>query len=82
MAMANLAESLWNLLGTDWKHRKVARRHSRSFACRCGNQIFFRNSQCLSCKASLGYLPLQAKLVPLDPGPQAAPGAWRVAIRW
>jgi hypothetical protein len=68
--MPNLLETLGNLLGTSWKHRDVARRHSRSFACRCGNHIFFGNNLCLACDARLGYLPREAKLVPLDPQAQ------------
>jgi zinc-ribbon domain len=72
--MAMLLETLGNLVRTNWKHRDVAKRHSRTFLCRCGNHIFFRNSLCLGCQAPLGYLPGEARLVPLDPGPQ--PGTW------
>jgi hypothetical protein len=72
--MATLLETLAELIGANRKHRDVAERHSRTFSCRCGNHIFFRNSQCLRCQAPLGYLPGEARLVPLDPGPQ--PGTW------
>jgi hypothetical protein len=72
--MASFLEALGNLIGTNWKHRDVARRHSRTFLCRCGNHVFFRNSLCLGCQAPLGYLPAAAKLAPLDPGPRA--GTW------
>src|SRR4051812_11815951 len=72
--MASLFETLGDLVGTNWKHRDVARRHSRTFTCRCGTHVFFRNSMCLKCQTPLGYLPGQAKLLPLDPGPQA--GTW------
>jgi hypothetical protein len=68
--MATLLETLGELIGTNWKHRDVAKRHSRTFLCRCGNHIFFRNSLCVGCQAPLGYLPGDARLVPLDPGPQ------------
>src|SRR5262245_4786408 len=72
--MASLLETLSELIGMNWKHRDVARRHSRTFVCRCGTHIFFRNSLCLTCQSSLGYLPGEARLVALDPGPQ--PGTW------
>lgn len=40
---------------------------SRAYRCRCGRPVFFRNSVCLACKTPLGYEPLQAKVIPLDP---------------
>jgi len=75
-AMPNILETLGKLIGTNRKTRDAAKRHSRTFFCRCGNHIFFRNSQCLGCRAPLGYLPGEGRLVPLDPGPQ--PGTWVV----
>jgi len=75
--MASLLETLGELIGTNRKQRDVARRHSRTFTCRCGTHIFFRNSLCLSCHAPLGYLPDAAKLVPLDPAPE--PDTWVAA---
>jgi hypothetical protein len=74
--MPYIQETLSKLIGTDWKRRETARRHSRTFVCRCGRQIFFRDSECAGCKVPLGYLPGDARLVPLDPGPQ--PGTWLV----
>jgi len=73
--MASLLDTLGELIGTTWKHREVTRRHSRTFTCRCGNHVFFRNTTCLKCQSPLGYLPAEAKLLPLDPGPEA--GTWR-----
>ena len=49
-------------------------RHSRSYRCRCGNRIFFRNTLCLACRSQLGYLPETGRLAALDPGPVA--GIW------
>ena len=72
--MATLLETLGELIGTNWKRRDVDKRHSRTFLCRCGNHIFFQNSLCLRCQAQLGYLPGDARLMPLDPGPQS--GTW------
>jgi hypothetical protein len=75
--MQNLPDTLDKLIGTGWRQRDTVQRHSRTFACgRCENHVFFSNSQCLSCNAQLGYLPLEARLVALDPGPR--PRTWRV----
>ena len=38
----------------------------RAFVCRCGQPVFFRNSQCVVCKTPLGYDPDVALLLPLD----------------
>ncbi len=56
-----------------------ARRLSRSYKCRCGAQLFFRNTQCLTCDAKLGFLPDDGRVVALDPGPR--PGTWTAAGR-
>jgi hypothetical protein len=74
--MQNLLETIGKLIGTSWKHRDTRERHSRAFVCRCGSHVFFGNSLCLSCNAPLGYLPRDAKLVPLDPGSQSE--AWQI----
>jgi hypothetical protein len=39
----------------------------RSYTCRCGRPIFFRNSRCLGCGAALGYEPNAGVLRALDP---------------
>ncbi|MBS0321867.1 MAG: putative zinc-binding metallopeptidase [Proteobacteria bacterium] len=59
-------------------HQRIAR-HLRQYRCRCGNRVFFRNTQCLACHAPLGYLPDVGRIVALDPGPY--PGTWRVEGR-
>ncbi|OLF55136.1 putative zinc-binding metallopeptidase [Pseudomonas chlororaphis] len=46
-------------------------RNSKVWACRCGQSLFFRNSQCLACSALLGYQPEQSRLSSLQPGPDA-----------
>jgi len=38
----------------------------RAFVCRCGQPVFFRNSQCVVCKTPLGYDAELALLLPLD----------------
>ena len=54
-------------------------RHARSYVCRCGNRIFFRNTLCLTCNSQLGYLPDEGRVAALDPGPE--PGTWRTEGR-
>jgi hypothetical protein len=39
----------------------------RSYTCRCGRPIFFRNSRCLGCDAALGYEPATGVLKALEP---------------
>ena len=75
--MPDVLDTLGKAIGTNWKRQDpAAKRHSRTFLCRCGNHVFFSNSLCLGCQAPLGYLPGEARLVPLDPGSQ--PGTWVV----
>ena len=40
----------------------------RTYTCRCGNMVFFRNSFCLNCGSALGYDPYIGKVLPLDLG--------------
>lgn len=49
----------------------------RVYRCRCGRQVFFRNSQCLACGTPLGYLPSRHSLHPLQAAHE--PGLWQVA---
>jgi hypothetical protein len=39
----------------------------RSYTCRCGRPLFFRNSRCLGCGAELGYEPSAGVLRALEP---------------
>jgi hypothetical protein len=67
-------------LGAPLKQRdERLARHSRSYQCRCGSRIFFRNTLCLACKSPLGYLPDEGRVAALDPGP--AQGTWRAEGR-
>ena len=54
--MESLFETVAGLLSKSWKAR-AAPRHSRAFRCRCGRNIFFRNSLCIGCSGPLGYAP-------------------------
>ena len=47
-----------------------APRHSRFYQCRCGNPVFFDNTQCLACQSQLGYLPDEGRVAAMDPGPE------------
>ncbi|SCY38282.1 MULTISPECIES: putative zinc-binding metallopeptidase [unclassified Pseudomonas] len=49
-------------------------RNSKVWPCRCGQSLFFRNSQCLACLAALGYQPEQSRLSSLQPAEQ--PDTW------
>ena len=69
--------SLHEGIGTQLKQR--VSRHARSYQCRCGNRIFFRNTLCLACRSQLGYLPDEGRMAALDPG--ASPDTWRVEGR-
>lgn len=74
--MRDLLESLDHDVGTQLKRQDVrAGRHSRAYKCRCGNHVFFGNTLCLACNATLGFLPDEGQVSPLDPGPE--PGTWR-----
>ncbi len=54
-------------------------RHSRAYSCRCGNTLFFANTQCLACGSLLGYLPDERRIAALDP--DTDPGVWRAQDR-
>ena len=71
--MPDLFESLGQRLAAEWKQHKVEKKLSRRYRCRCGAPVFFRNTECLTCKSALGYLPEAASLLTLDAGPE--PGA-------
>jgi hypothetical protein len=53
---------------------QLSRQLQRTYTCRCGSMIFFRNSFCLHCRSALGYDPVVGKVLPLDKGVQ--PGTW------
>jgi hypothetical protein len=63
-----LIDSITKRLTTDWKLRKTGEKLTRSYKCRCGAAIFFRNTQCLTCKSPLGFLADSLSLTALGPG--------------
>ena len=52
----------------------------RTYTCRCGSQLFFRNSFCLNCHTALGYDPVVGKVLPLDNG--SDPNTWVLADKY
>lgn len=58
---------------------------SHLYRCACGQALYFRNSQCVVCGRTLGYVPEQRELLALEaatpPEGAAVPpdGAWRLA---
>ncbi|WP_454692704.1 zinc-binding metallopeptidase family protein [Achromobacter aloeverae] len=58
-------------------HAGVAPATPRAYLCICGRRVFFGNTQCLYCKAPLGYVPSRCGLYALAPG--AEPDTWRIA---
>ena len=59
--------------------RERAHRLSRSYRCRCGNQVFFDNTLCLKCDSKLGYLPDEGRVAVIEPGPRE--GTWKTPGR-
>lgn len=53
------------------------KRNSKVWQCRCGQSVFFPNSQCLACSAALGYLPEQERIAALEPAGE--PDTWRIS---
>ena len=78
--MQDLLQSLAKRIEAQRQKRdERAERHSHTFRCRCGNDIFFDNTLCLACKSPLGLLPDTGKVVALDPSPTH--GTWHVEGR-
>jgi hypothetical protein len=73
--MFDMFESFFKRLSSDWTLHKTGEKLSRAYHCNCGEPIFFPNTQCLSCKAPLGFLPDTLSLAALADGPQ--PGTVR-----
>ena len=73
--MTSLFDSLFDELESFWKKPHTPR-SKRAFRCDCDRPLFFRNSQCLGCKAPLGYEPMLGELRTLQPGEK--PYTWRL----
>jgi len=63
----SLIESIARRLTADWKLHKTGEKLTRSYRCRCGTAIFFRNTQCLTCTSQLGFLADSLSLAALNP---------------
>ena len=68
-------ENIAQRLSEVW-HTPDLPRRGHTHRCQCGHAIFFRNSQCLTCGAQLGYEPDLEAVHALRPGPEA--GIWRL----
>lgn len=77
--MEQILLSLGRRLTVNWKRLRIGRRLAHAYQCRCKTAVFFRNTQCLTCRSQLGFLPEQLQLAALDPG--ATPGTVRAAGR-
>ncbi|MEX3772338.1 putative zinc-binding metallopeptidase [Pseudomonas sp. MYb118] len=55
---------------------QLSPRSRKVWSCRCGQSLFFPNSQCLACSAALGYQPRQGRLTSMQPAEQ--PGTWQL----
>jgi hypothetical protein len=80
--MDDLLQALGEDLAARARRERVAERasrFSRTYRCACGEPLFFRNSQCLTCGAQLGFLPDDGRLAVFTPGPE--PGVWRAEGR-
>ena len=69
--MLGLIESITRRLTAERRIRQTGEKLSRSYRCRCGTAIFFRNTKCLSCASPLGFLADSLSLAALDLGVEA-----------
>ncbi len=72
--MSGLFDRLTQQLDQSWKPLR-APRAARSYRCRCGRPVFFRNSECTACGSPLGYEPERGRVYALEAD---ADGAWRL----
>jgi hypothetical protein len=73
--VTSLFDSLFDQLKRSWR-KPHAPRSKRAFRCACGRPVFFLNSQCLGCKAPLGYEPMLGELRALQQGEK--PETWQL----
>jgi hypothetical protein len=73
----SLLETIAAKLSLVWRGSPEVTPRGRSYRCECGRAVFFRNSECLSCRAVLGYLPDRLEVRALQAGPH--PDTWVVA---
>lgn len=75
--MPDLFDRLARQLDLRWKPRR-APAAPRSYRCRCGRPVFFRNSACTACGAPLGYEATRGRVFALEPAEGDAAGLWRL----
>jgi hypothetical protein len=71
--MLSLFDAITKRLVESWKSEGQSGRRSIS-ACRCGRPVYFHNSLCLGCNASLGFDPEALQVMSMRPA--AVPGRW------
>ena len=74
--MKTLVENIVQRLAQVWHSPDTTPRRGHTYRCQCHRPIFFRNSECLACKAPLGYEPDLAEVRALLPGEKE--GTWRL----
>lgn len=74
--MKTLVENIILRLAQVWRSPDTTPRRGHTYRCQCNRPIFFRNSECLGCKALLGYEPDLAEVRALLPG--AKEDSWRL----
>ncbi|MEO5715954.1 MAG: putative zinc-binding peptidase [Luteolibacter sp.] len=74
--MKTLVDDIARRLSEAWRTPDTPRR-GHTHRCQCGRPVFFRNSLCLGCGASLGYEPDRAEVRALLPA--SVEGSWRLA---
>ena len=73
--MVNIFETITKRLVEAWRSDEPTGR-GHSYRCSCGRPVFFRNSQCLGCKAALAYEPELAQVRAIEQG--SAPDTWKL----
>lgn len=71
--MAGIFETITRRLAEVWRLEEPTVR-GRSYRCRCGRPVFFRNSVCLACQTPLGFDPDSLQVRAIEPGPD--PTTW------
>lgn len=74
-ALSGIFEAVTKRLAEAWRSDEPSGR-GRSYRCRCGRPVYFRNSRRLACKSELGYEPESAKVRSLAAGPAA--NVWKL----
>jgi hypothetical protein len=75
--MLSIFESITKRLVESWKSEEPAGRRS-ACTCRCGRPVYFHNSLCLGCNATLGFETDSLQVVSMQPA--TTPGRWKLDV--